>query len=124
MRCERGSRRKPSRASSRHGVFRGETCAENSAGRKHGMAADETKANLERVLAALTAGEQDQPAAPARECATPASAEPADAPQHNPAALLYQAKIDIKQRCLAGAEALMRAHDDASGALMPAHASG
>ena len=88
------------------------------------MAADETKANLERVLAALTAGEQDQPAAPARECATPASAEPADAPQHNPAALLYQAKIDIKQRCLAGAEALMRAHDDASGPLMPADAGG
>jgi len=88
------------------------------------MAADETNANLERVLAALTAGEQDQPAEPARECAAPASAEPAGAPQHNPAALLYQAKIDIKQRCLAGAEALMRAHDDASGALMPAHASG
>lgn len=89
------------------------------------MAADETKANLERVLAALTAGEQDQPAAaPAHEGAAPASAEPADATQHNPAALLYQAKIDIKQRCLAGAEALMRAHDDASGTLMPAGASG
>jgi EAL domain-containing protein (putative c-di-GMP-specific phosphodiesterase class I) len=88
------------------------------------MAADETKANLERVLAALTAGEQDQPAAPARECATPASAEPADASQHNPAALLYQAKIDIKRRCLAGAEALTRTHDDASGALMPADAGG
>lgn len=87
------------------------------------MAADETKANLERVLAALTAGEQDQPIAPPSEGAAPMSAQRADAPQDHPAALLYQAKIDIKQRCLAGAEALIPTHADAGGALMPAGAS-
>ncbi|HEU5276502.1 MAG TPA: EAL domain-containing protein [Xanthobacteraceae bacterium] len=88
------------------------------------MAADETRANLERVLAALTAGEQDQPAAPPSDCAAPARAERSDAPQDNPATLLYQAKIDIKQRCLAGAEVLMRQNGDAGGALMPLGASG
>jgi len=67
------------------------------------MGADETKANLERVLAALTADETAAPAA----AAAPETREAAPAPE-SPIELWYQPKIDIKQRCLAGAEALAR----------------
>jgi EAL domain-containing protein (putative c-di-GMP-specific phosphodiesterase class I) len=77
------------------------------------MAVDDTTAGLERVLAALTSGETDE--------AQPERHEPADmtdAPTisrteemgENHLELWYQPKIDIKQRCLAGAEALMRIH--------------
>jgi EAL domain-containing protein (putative c-di-GMP-specific phosphodiesterase class I) len=67
----------------------------------HAMAVDETQAALQRVLASLTAGEpadaSAQPDSPAEEALREAWLE-----------LWYQPKIDIKQRCLAGAEALMR----------------
>ncbi len=86
------------------------------------MAIDETRANLERVLAALTA---DQPAdtpadQPAAGEGAAAVAAPREAPDDGPFALWYQPKIDIKQRCLAGAEALLRVRDPAAGELMPA----
>jgi EAL domain-containing protein (putative c-di-GMP-specific phosphodiesterase class I) len=70
------------------------------------MADDETKAGLQRVLDALTSDEPGNAAAPP---ATEEPAAPADvAPREDHLALWYQPKIDIKQRCLAGAEALIR----------------
>ncbi len=82
------------------------------------MGDDETRAGLERVLAALTAETDapDVPDAPAAE-ETPAEAVP---PHESPLELWYQPKIDIKQRCLAGAEALLRVREPASGELLPA----
>ena len=61
------------------------------------MVVDETKAGLQRVFDALTATESDDAAPP------PDTSAPADA-----VTLWYQPKIDIKQRCLAGAEAFPR----------------
>jgi EAL domain-containing protein (putative c-di-GMP-specific phosphodiesterase class I) len=60
------------------------------------MAVDETNVGLQRVLDALTADETVAPAA---------SPEPQ---AQAGLALWYQPKIDIKQRCLAGAEAFVR----------------
>jgi EAL domain-containing protein (putative c-di-GMP-specific phosphodiesterase class I) len=80
------------------------------------MGADETKANLERVLAALTADETAAPAAAsAPESDEPAAPAPA---QESPIELWYQPKIDIKQRCLAGAEALVCVRAPATGELL------
>jgi EAL domain-containing protein (putative c-di-GMP-specific phosphodiesterase class I) len=81
------------------------------------MGADETKANLQRVLAALTA---DETAAPAEASAPQVREEPPAAPDESPLELWYQPKIDIKQRCLAGAEVLLRVREPATGALLPA----
>ncbi len=81
------------------------------------MGVDETKANLERVLAALTAEQPDQPAEPADGTRTDA---PTSTPRESPIELWYQPKIDIKQRCLAGAEALVRIRAPATGELLPA----
>jgi EAL domain-containing protein (putative c-di-GMP-specific phosphodiesterase class I) len=79
------------------------------------MVVDETQAGLQRVLAALTAGEPadasarpDGAAAAAAECLDETSLE-----------LWYQPKIDIKQRCLAGAEALMRIRHADQGVRLP-----
>jgi EAL domain-containing protein (putative c-di-GMP-specific phosphodiesterase class I) len=69
------------------------------------MVVDETKAGLQRVLDALTAPESDHAAAPS---ATSASADAVT--------LWYQPKIDVKQRCLAGAEAFARIGDAAPAA--------
>lgn len=79
------------------------------------MAIDETRASLQRVLAALTAGEPDQAADKPAQAVADAGTR--DAGQF---ALWYQPKIDIKQRCLAGVEALLRVRDAAGGDLMPA----
>jgi EAL domain-containing protein (putative c-di-GMP-specific phosphodiesterase class I) len=89
------------------------------------MAGDDTKAGLERVLAALTAGETAQepasvaPPAPSAPAA-PLPSEPLDdALRETRLELWYQPKIDIKQRCLAGAEALARIRDPENGMLLP-----
>jgi EAL domain-containing protein (putative c-di-GMP-specific phosphodiesterase class I) len=85
------------------------------------MAIDDTKSGLERVLAALTA---DEPASPA--AASPATPPPPpsvgpldEALRETRLELWYQPKIDIKQRCLAGAEALARIRDPEQGVLLP-----
>jgi len=86
------------------------------------MAVDDTKAGLERVLAALTAGDPAQ-AAPTAEVGPSAALPngPLDGALHEThLELWYQPKIDIKQRCLAGAEALARIRDPENGALLPA----
>jgi EAL domain-containing protein (putative c-di-GMP-specific phosphodiesterase class I) len=85
------------------------------------MAIDDTKAGLERVLAALTA---DEPPPAVASFATP-PAPPATGPldealRETRLELWYQPKIDIKQRCLAGAEALARIRDPDKGVLLPA----
>ena len=85
------------------------------------MAIDDTKAGLERVLAALTA---DEPPPAVASLATP-PAPPATGPldealRETRLELWYQPKIDIKQRCLAGAEALARIRDPEKGVLLPA----
>jgi EAL domain-containing protein (putative c-di-GMP-specific phosphodiesterase class I) len=86
------------------------------------MAVDETKAGLQRVLDALTS-EGPIDAAP-----QPVAA-PAPAPVTGPLdealretwlELWYQPKIDIKQRCLAGAEALARIRHPDQGVMLPA----
>jgi EAL domain-containing protein (putative c-di-GMP-specific phosphodiesterase class I) len=87
------------------------------------MAIDDTKAGLERVLAALTAGDADDAAPTAAPAARPA-AKPTgpldEALRETRLELWYQPKIDIKQRCLAGAEALARIRDPEKGVLLPA----
>jgi len=90
------------------------------------MAVDDTKAGLERVLAALTAGEPAQqpagvaPPAPSAPAAPVPSGSLDDALRETRLELWYQPKIDIKQRCLAGAEALARIRDPENGMLLPA----
>ncbi|HEY4920511.1 MAG TPA: EAL domain-containing protein [Xanthobacteraceae bacterium] len=82
------------------------------------MAIDDTKAGLERVLAALTA---DEPPPAVASFATPPATGPLDeALRETRLELWYQPKIDIKQRCLAGAEALARIRDPDKGVLLPA----
>jgi EAL domain-containing protein (putative c-di-GMP-specific phosphodiesterase class I) len=87
------------------------------------MTGDETRAGLQRVLQALTA-----PAA-APEPLPPIAVEPSETP---PFELLgealretwlemwYQPKIDLRQKCLAGAEALARIRHPDHGVLLPA----
>jgi EAL domain-containing protein (putative c-di-GMP-specific phosphodiesterase class I) len=92
------------------------------------MAVDDTKAGLERVLAALTAGDPAQ-AAPATDVGPPSGPPvPSAAMPNGPLdealrethlELWYQPKIDIKQRCLAGAEAFARIRDPENGMLLP-----
>ena len=90
------------------------------------MAVDDSRAGLERVLAALTAGESEQvpadvaPSAPDAPPAPPPSGPLDEAPRETRLELWYQPKIDIKQRCLAGAEAFAHIHDAEKGALLPA----
>jgi EAL domain-containing protein (putative c-di-GMP-specific phosphodiesterase class I) len=80
------------------------------------MAVDDINAGLQRVLAALSANE------PASET-DPALGNPTgpleDALRETRLELWYQPKIDIKQRCLAGAEALTRIRDPEQGVLLP-----
>jgi EAL domain-containing protein (putative c-di-GMP-specific phosphodiesterase class I) len=87
------------------------------------MATDDTKAGLQRVLAALTAGEPAD--------LTASQGEPLDtivaptgpldeALREARLELWYQPKIDIKQRCLAGAEALARIRHPEQGVMLPA----
>jgi EAL domain-containing protein (putative c-di-GMP-specific phosphodiesterase class I) len=86
------------------------------------MAVDDTKAGLERVLAALTVGESEQTTPPADSAppAPPPSGPLDEALRETRLELWYQPKIDIKQRCLAGAEALARIRDPEKGVLLPA----
>ncbi len=88
------------------------------------MAIDDTKAGLERVLAALTAAEPESAPASSAAPAGPAAPKPAgpldEALREMRLELWYQPKIDIKQRCLAGAEALARIRDPEKGVLLPA----
>jgi EAL domain-containing protein (putative c-di-GMP-specific phosphodiesterase class I) len=96
------------------------------------MVVDDTKASLERVLAALTAGEPAQapmagvtppgspgahtPVAPLAPPAPPQPSEPFGAASGEARLeVWYQPKIDIKQRCLAGAEAFARIRDPEKG---------
>src|ERR1700721_2161057 len=85
------------------------------------MAIDDTKAGLERVLAALTADEPPPAVASLATPPAPPSTGPLDeALRETRLELWYQPKIDIKQRCLAGAEALARIRDPDKGVLLPA----
>ncbi|MEA2916766.1 MAG: hypothetical protein QOJ15_8847 [Bradyrhizobium sp.] len=89
------------------------------------MAVDETQAGLQRVLAALTASEPgDASAQPggAGLAAGPAAATMGsldEALRETWLELWYQPKIDIKQRCLAGAEALTRIRHPDQGVRLP-----
>jgi len=76
------------------------------------MAVDETQAGLQRVLAALTAGEPADTSARSDSAADEALREAW-------LELWYQPKIDIKQRCLAGAEAVMRIRRPDQGVELP-----
>jgi len=78
------------------------------------MGADDTKANLEGALAAPTADDTGAPPAAVAEQTRE------EGPDESPLVLWYQPKIDIKQRCLAGAEALVRVREPATGELLPA----
>ena len=83
------------------------------------MSVDETKAELQRMLDALTAQEAKQGEA-AREAA-PDAGDPLDeALRETWLELWYQPKIDIKQRCLAGAEALARIRHPTRGLIKAA----
>ncbi len=94
------------------------------------MAVDETRAGLERVLAALTAGEPvvasvqpDGAAAavgPVIEPVTEMTGSLDEALRETCLELWYQPKIDIKQRCLAGAEALARIRHPDQDVQLPA----
>jgi EAL domain-containing protein (putative c-di-GMP-specific phosphodiesterase class I) len=72
------------------------------------MAVDATRAGLQRVLDALTAPET----------ARPVGLD--EALRETWLELWYQPKIDIRKRCLAGAEALARIRHPEQGILMPA----
>jgi EAL domain-containing protein (putative c-di-GMP-specific phosphodiesterase class I) len=92
------------------------------------MTGSDTNAGLRRVLEALTAPEP----APAPEHASIAEvAEPeakpipphvdiAEAIHNNWLEMWYQPKIDLRQKCLAGAEALARIRHPEHGVLLPA----
>jgi EAL domain-containing protein (putative c-di-GMP-specific phosphodiesterase class I) len=90
------------------------------------MAADETRAGLQRVLDALISGEPDEAAAqPGDRLAAAGIAVPNTGPldealRETWLELWYQPKIDIKQRCLAGAEALARIRHPDQGVMLPA----
>ena len=85
------------------------------------MAVDQTQAGLQRVLAALTTGEPaDASPRPDGAAAAGAAAGSLDeALRETWLELWYQPKIDIKQRCLAGAEALMRIRHPEQGIRLP-----
>src|SRR5215831_10422944 len=85
------------------------------------MSVEETNASLQRVLDALTTNDLRPP----RSDVTPpdefATIDHLDAGLRDARLeLWYQPKIDIKQRCLAGAEALARIRDPEKGVLLPA----
>jgi EAL domain-containing protein (putative c-di-GMP-specific phosphodiesterase class I) len=86
------------------------------------MTVDETNAGLRRVLEALTApdpiapADADQPDAPPM----PSHFDIDEALRHNWVEMWYQPKIDLRQKCLAGAEALARIRHPEHGVLLPA----
>jgi len=84
------------------------------------MTGEDDKAGLRRVLDALTSDAGLEGAAhPSAEAQAPASRLDA-AMRDTRLELWYQPKIDIKQRCLAGAEALARIRDPEKGVMRPA----
>src|ERR1700730_7194981 len=87
------------------------------------MAADETRAGLQRVLDALISGEPNE-AQPGGQLSAADTAAPNTGPldealRETWPELWEQPKIDIKQRCLAGAEALMRIRHPEQGIKLP-----
>jgi EAL domain-containing protein (putative c-di-GMP-specific phosphodiesterase class I) len=89
------------------------------------MTVDETKAGLQRVLAALTSGEPGDGSANSGAAAAAGPLAPTTGPldealRETWLELWYQPKIDIKQRCLAGAEALARIRHPDQGVQLPA----
>jgi EAL domain-containing protein (putative c-di-GMP-specific phosphodiesterase class I) len=88
------------------------------------MTGDETRAGLQRVLHALTA--PAEPLAPLPPIvAPPQSAGPqiellGEALRETWLEMWYQPKIDLRQKCLAGAEALARIRHPDHGVLLPA----
>lgn len=84
------------------------------------MSVDETNAGLQRVLDALTSNDPKAPLPPIAPPADFALADHLDeALRDARLELWYQPKIDIKQRCLAGAEALARIRHPERGVMLP-----
>jgi EAL domain-containing protein (putative c-di-GMP-specific phosphodiesterase class I) len=84
------------------------------------MSVEETNAGLQRVLDALTTTDSKAalPPVPPRDFALTDHLD--EALRDARLELWYQPKIDIKQRCLAGAEALARIRHPERGVLLPA----
>ena len=87
------------------------------------MSVEETNAGLQRVLDALTTSAQEQGPKPKLVGGAAAGAREPDpldeALRETWLELWYQPKIDIKQRCLAGAEALARIRHPKHGVQLP-----
>ena len=92
------------------------------------MAGDDTKAGLQRVLEALTGQEGPLPAELPEAEISAALGEDLAAPKASLGEAIretwlemwYQPKIDLRQKCLAGAEALARIRHPEHGVLLPA----
>ncbi len=82
------------------------------------MAGEDTKAGLQRVLEALTAPEGAAPQVGAAE--PPLHVELGEAIRETWLEMWYQPKIDLRQKCLAGAEALARIRHPEHGVMLPA----
>lgn len=84
------------------------------------MAGEDTRVGLQRVLEALTALD-GEPAAPAAEApVAPGPIELGEALRETWLEMWYQPKIDLRQKCLAGAEALARIRHPDHGTCLPA----
>ena len=84
------------------------------------MSVEETNAGLQRVLDALTTGDPKAGRPPAPPAGDAAFTDHLDeALRDARLELWYQPKIDIKQRCLAGAEALARIRHPERGVMLP-----
>lgn len=86
------------------------------------MTGEETNAGLRRVLEALTAPEPAEPADvdPPDALPIPDHVDIDEALRNNWLEMWYQPKIDLRQKCLAGAEALARIRHPDHGVLLPA----
>jgi EAL domain-containing protein (putative c-di-GMP-specific phosphodiesterase class I) len=86
------------------------------------MTGEETNAGLRRVLEALTAPDPVEPAGADLPDAQsiPDHFDIDEALRHNWLEMWYQPKIDLRQKCLAGAEALARIRHPEYGVLLPA----
>lgn len=87
------------------------------------MTGDETRAGLQRVLQALTApAAEPEPLPPivVEPSETPAFELLGEALRETWLEMWYQPKIDLRQKCLAGAEALARIRHPDHGVLLPA----
>jgi len=89
------------------------------------MAGDDTRVGLQRVLDALTTPDDGLgPAAPAAVLGSatdaPLHVELGEAIRETWLEMWYQPKIDLRQKCLAGAEALARIRHPEHGVLLPA----